>query len=122
MWLAYLLAGELLHEEEAWQSSNRYFQRAAALLEKSKIEDEDSPEIPAPLQLTPRQYQSLALGVQRTIGINAYHQKDYEIAAEVFSGIAKNEALSFGTTLKADEWRQRCQWAQQMHRQDTVSP
>jgi hypothetical protein len=104
MWLAYLLAGELLHEEEAWQSSNRYYQRAAVLLERSEIEDEGL--------LTPQQYQSLVLDVQRKIGINAYHQKDYEIAAEVFSGIAKNEALSFGTTLKADEWRQRCQWAQ----------
>ena len=122
MWLAYLLAGELLHEEEAWQSSNRYFQRAAAILEKPKIKDEDSPEIPVPLRLTPQQYQSLALEVQRTIGINAYHQKDYETAAEVFSTIAKNEALPFGTTLKADEWRQRCQWAQQIHLQDAINP
>lgn len=122
MWLTYLLAGELLREEKAWQSSNRYFQRAAALLKKSRIEDENSPKIPAPLQLTSRQYQSLALDVQRTIGINAYHQKDYETAAKIFSTIAKNEVLPFGTTLKADEWRQRCQWAQHTHRQDTMSP
>ena len=113
MWLAYLLAGELLHKEQAWQSSNRYYQRVAALLERSKIEDEGL--------LTPEQHLNLALDVQRTIGINAYHQKDYETAAKVFSAIAKNEALPFGITLKADEWRQRCQWAQ-LHRQDTINP
>lgn len=113
MWLAYLLAGELLHKEQAWQSSNKYYQRAAALLKRSEIEDEGL--------LTPEQYLNLALDVQRTIGINAYHQKDYETAAKVFSAIAKNEALPFGTTLKADEWRQRGQWAQ-LHRHDTINP
>ena len=113
MWLAYLLAGEILHKEEAWQGSNRYYQRAAVLLERSEIEDEDL--------LTSEQFQKLALDVQRTIGINAYHQKDYETAAKVFSAIAKNEALPLGTTLKADDWRQRCQWAQ-LHRQDTINP
>ena len=112
MWLAYLLAGELLYKESAWQSSNRYFQRVAALLEKSETEDEGSPITPDPLQLTSQQYQRLVLGVQRTIGINAYHQKNYQSAAKVFSAIAKNEALPLGTTLKADEWQERCQWAQ----------
>lgn len=112
MWLAYLLAGELLHREEAWQSSNQYFQRAAVLLEKSETQVGGSTKMPAFLQLTPEQYQRLALEVQRTIGINAYHQKDYETGIKVFSAIAKNEALSLGTTLKADEWRQRCEWAQ----------
>ena len=34
MWLAYLLASELLHREGAWQSSNQYLRRAVALLEK----------------------------------------------------------------------------------------
>ena len=111
MWLAYLLAGELLQKEKAWQSSNRYFQRAAALLEKSETANTDSPEIPVPIHLTPQQYQSLALGVRRTIGINAYHQKDYETAIKMFSAIAKNEALPLGTTLKAEEWQQRCRWA-----------
>ncbi len=121
MWLAYLLAGELLHEEKAWQSSNRYFQRAAVLLEKSENADEDSLKTPAPIQLTLQQYQSLALKVKNTIGINAYHQKDYETAVKVFSTIAKNEALPVGTTLKAEEWQQRCQWAQ-LHRQDSINP
>ena len=116
MWLAYLLAGELLHREEAWQSSNRYFQRAAALLE-----EENSPETPARFQLTSQQYQSLALEVRRTIGINAYHQKDYDTAIEVFSAIAKNEALPLGTTLKADGWQQRCHWAR-LNWEDAISP
>ena len=114
MWLAYLLAGELLHREEAWQSSNRYFRRAAALLQK------DLQETPARFQLTSQQYQSLALEVQRTIGINAYHQKDYETAIEVFSTIAKNEALPLGTILKADRWQQRCRWAR-LHQEDAIS-
>ena len=121
MWLAYLLAGELLHEEKAWQSSNRYFQRAAVLLEKSENGDEDSLKTPVPIQLTLQQYQSLALKVKNTIGINAYHQKDYETAVKVFSTIAKNEALPVGTTLKAEEWQQRCQWAR-LHRQDSINP
>ncbi|MXY27034.1 hypothetical protein F4Y59_02590 [Candidatus Poribacteria bacterium] len=116
MWLAYLLAGELLHREEAWQSSNRYFQRAAALLE-----EENSPETPARFQLTSQQYQSLALEVQRTIGINAYHQKDYDTAIEEFSAIAKNEALPLGTTLKAGRWQQRCHWAR-LNWEDAISP
>ncbi len=116
MWLAYLLAGELLHREEAWQSSNRYFQRAAALLEK-----ENSPETPARFQLTSQQYQSLALEIQTTIGINAYHQKDYDTAIEEFSAIAKNEALPLGTTLKAGRWQQRCHWAR-LNWEDAISP
>lgn len=121
MWLAYLLAGELLHREEAWQSSNRYFQRAAALLEKSETGNEDSSKTPARLRLISEQYQSLALEVQRTIGINAYHQKDYETAVKVFATIAKNEALSLGTILKADRWQQRCHWAR-VHREDVIGP
>ena len=115
MWLAYLLAGELLHSEEAWQSSNRYFQRAAALLEKAASGNVHLPAAPGRLHLTSQQYQSLALEVQRTIGINAYHQKDYETGIKVFSAIAKNEALPLGTTLKADRWQQRCHWAR-LHR------
>ncbi len=115
MWLAYLLAGELLHKEGAWQSSNQYFERAAMLLEKAETQGKDSHRTPTSLQLTHRQYRSITLDIQRTIGINAYHQKDYETATRVFSAIAKSEGLPLGTTLKADEWRQRCQWAQ-LHR------
>ena len=115
MWLAYLLAGELLHRESAWQSSNQYLHRAVALLEESRISD----EAPSLAQMAPQQYQSLILDVRRTIGINAYHQKDYETAIVVFEMIAKDETLPLGTTLKAEEWKQRCQWAQ-LHRQDLI--
>ena len=108
MWLAYLLVGELLHGEKAWQSSNQYLRRAVALLEKSRISD----EIPSLAQLTPQQYQSLVLDVRKTIGINAYSQKDYGTAIEVFERIAKDETLPDGVTLNAEEWKQRCQWAQ----------
>ena len=108
MWLAYLLAGELLHRERAWQSSNQYLRRAVARLEESRISDEAL----SLAQMAPQQYQSLVLDVRRTIGINAYHQKDYETAIVVFEMIAKDETLPLGTTLKAEEWKQRCQWAQ----------
>ena len=115
MWLAYLLVGELLHGEKAWQSSNQYLRRAVELLEKSRISD----EIPSLAQLTPQQYQGLVLDVRRTIGINAYHQKDYGTAIEVFEIIARDETLPDGVTLNAEEWKQRCQWAQ-LHRQDSM--
>ena len=115
MWLAYLLAGELLHREGAWQSSNQYLRRAVALLEKSQISD----ETPSLAPLSPQQYQSLVLDLRRTIGINAYHQKDYGTAIEVFEMIAKDETLPHGVTLKAEEWKQRCQWAQ-LHQQDFI--
>ena len=108
MWLAYLLVGELLHGEKAWQSSNQYLRHAEALLEKSRISD----ETPMLVQLAPQQYQSLVLGIRRTIGINAYHQKDYETAIEVFEMIAKDETLPDGVTHNAEEWKKRCQWAQ----------
>ena len=117
MWLAYLLAGELLHRENAWQSSNQYLQRALMHLEKLAASAEMSPLT----QLTQQQYQNLALEGRRLIGINAYHQQDYETAISVFSAIAKNEALPLGTILKAEEWQQRCRWAQ-LHRQDLISP
>jgi hypothetical protein len=105
MWLGHLLAGELLHGEGAWQSSNQYLRRAVALLEKSRVSD----DIPS---LAPQQYQSLVLDLRRTIGVNAYHQKDYGTAIEIFELIAKDGTLPHGVTLKAEEWKRRCQWAQ----------
>ena len=109
MWLAYLLAGELLHGEGAWQSSNQYLRRAVTLLqEEAQTSDKGFHGIP----LTPQQYQILVLEVWRTMGINAYHQRDYVSATAVFSMIAEDGTLPLGTTLKAEEWKQRCQWAQ----------
>ena len=116
MWLAYLLAGELLHREKAWRSSNQYYDRAVTLLEKLEVSAEASPLMP----LTSQQYRNLTLETRRSIGINAYHDKDYETAISIFSTIAKNETLPLGTTLKAEEWKQRCQWMQ-LHRQDFVN-
>ena len=107
MWLVYLLVGELLHGKEAWQSSNQYLRRAVALLEASRISD----EVPSLAQLTPQQYQSLVLDIRRTMGVNAYHQKNYKTAIEVFEMIAEDETLPLGVTLEAEEWRERCQWA-----------
>ena len=126
MWLAHLLVGELLHRERAWQSSNQYLHQAVTLLEKaishqpSAVRKEASlltvsdgfRQFPIAIPLTQQQHQSLVLETWRTIGINAYHQKDYVNATEVFSLMAEDETLPLGTTLKAEEWKQRCQWAQ----------
>ena len=111
MGLAYLLAGELLHGEEAWQSSNQYLRRAVVLLEKAA----------SLTQPTSEQSQSLVLDARKTIGINAYHQKDYEAAISVFAMIAEDETLPRAVTLEAAEWRQRCQWARS-HRQEAIRP
>ena len=113
MWLAYLLAGELLHGENAWQSSNQYLRRSVARLqENGQTSDKAFHETPALGQLTPQQHQILVLEAWRTMGINAYHQKDYVTATAAFSVIAEEATLPLGTTLKAEEWKQRCQWAQ----------
>ena len=121
MWLAYLLASELLHKEGAWRSSNQYLHRAVALLEKTQMSGEISPKTPSPGQLTPQQYQSLLLDTRKTIGINAYHQKDYKTAISVFAEIAADEVLPRGTRLKMEDWKQRSHWAQ-LHRQNFISP
>ncbi len=112
MWLAYLLAGELLHREGAWQSSNQYLRRAVARLqEEARISDKGFHEASSLAQLTPQQHQSLVLDAWRTMGINGYHQRDYVNATAAFSVIAEDGTLPLGTTLKAKEWKQRCQWA-----------
>ena len=116
-WLASLLAGELLRREEAWQLSNQYLQRAVTQLEKLSVSDATL----SPMPLTQQQYKVLALEGRRLIGINAYHQHDYETAINVFSAIAKNEALPLGTLLKSEEWQQRCRWAE-LHRQGLTTP
>ena len=117
LWLAHLLTGELLHKEKIWRNSNQYFHRALSLLERLAVSSKAS----SPMQLTPEQVEDLVLEVRRLIGINAYHEKDYETAVAVFSALSENEALPLGTTLKAEDWKQRCQWAQ-LHRQNSISP
>lgn len=113
MWLAYLLAGELLHGEGAWQSSNHYLRRAVARLqEKTQVSEKGFHEGQSLVELTIQQHQILLLEAWWTIGINAYHQRDYENAAAAFSTIAEDGTLPLGTTRKAEEWKQRCQWAQ----------
>ena len=92
-WLAYYLAGELLHKEGAWQVSNEYLHQAMTLL-------------------IPQQHEKLVIEAQRLIGINAYQQKDYKTAQSAFRSIADNTALPLGVVLSAEDWIQRCQWAQ----------
>ena len=121
MWLAYLLASDLFHKEGAWRSSNQYLRRAVALLEKAQMPGEISPKTPSAGQLTPQQYQSLLLDTRKTIGINAYHQKDYKTAISVFAEIAEDEVLPRGTLLKIEDWKQRSHWAQ-LHRQNSINP
>ena len=92
-WLAYMLAGELLHKAGAWQVSNEYLHETMDLL----ISEE---------------HEKLVLEVQRLIGINAYRQKDYAAAQRAFRSIAENAALPLGIVLSAENWIQRCQWAE----------
>ena len=61
------------------------------------------------------------LDTRQTIGINAYHQKDYETAINVFTEIAEDEELPRGTILKMEDWKQRSRWAQ-LHRQNSINP
>ena len=91
-WLAYFLAGELLHKEGAWQVSNQYLRHAMDLL-------------------IPKEYEKLALEARRLIGINAYRQKDYATAQNAFRSITEAAALPLGVVLSAKDWIQRCQWA-----------
>ena len=92
-WLPYFLTGELLQKEKAWQTSNAYLHQAAE-------------------RLSPQQHEKLILEVQRLIGINAYQQKDYETAQTAFQSIAETATLSLGEILSAQNWIQRCQWAE----------
>ena len=92
-WLPYFLTGELLEKEKAWQTSNAYLQQA---LER----------------LIPQQHGKLILEVLRLIGINAYQQKDYEAAQTAFRSIAETPTLSLGEVLSAQNWIQRCKWAE----------
>lgn len=92
-WLPYFLTGELLYREKAWQISNDNFHQVLKLL-------------------MPREHGKLILAAQRLIGINAYQQKDYETAQNAFRSISENTALPLGEVLSAQDWIQRCQWAQ----------
>ena len=92
-WLPYFLTGELLQREKAWQISNEYLHQAVE-------------------RLMPQQHGKLILEVQRLIGVNAYQQKDYETAQTAFQSIAETPKLSLGEILSAQNWIQRCQWAE----------
>ncbi len=98
-WLAYFLAGELLHKEKAWELSTQYLHHA---LDLSRKKDKE---------IIPPQ---LALKSRWLLGINAFRQKDYKIAEKMFSAIATNQTLSLGTKLSAQDWIQRCQHARKM--------
>ncbi|MYA99884.1 hypothetical protein F4X90_09450 [Candidatus Poribacteria bacterium] len=92
-WLPYLLTGELLEKEKAWQISNAYLHQAVE-------------------RLIPQQHGKLILEARRLIGMNAYQQKDYETAQTAFRSIAETTTLSLGEVLSAQNWIQRCQWAE----------
>ncbi|MYG05521.1 hypothetical protein F4167_02630 [Candidatus Poribacteria bacterium] len=92
-WLPYFLTGELLQREKAWQISNEYLHQAVE-------------------RLMPQQHGKLILEVRRLIGVNAYQQKDYETAQTAFQSIAETPKLSLGEILSAQNWIQRCQWAE----------
>ena len=92
-WLPYFLTGELLQKEKAWEISNAYLHQAVE-------------------RLIPQQHGKLILEARRLIGINAYQQKDYETAQTAFRSIAETTTLSLGEVLSAQNWIQRCEWAE----------
>ena len=98
-WLAYFLAGELLHKEKAWELSAQYLHHAIDLSGEKETETKLS---------------QIVLESRRLLGINAFRLKDYNNAEKVFSAIAADETLSLGTKLSAQDWIQRCQHAGNM--------
>ncbi len=95
-WLAYYLAGETVHIEDAWEISSQYIHHAIDLGYET-----DMKKMPKQLYIKAR----------RLLGLNAYRKKDYRIAERIFNTIATDESLSFGDILSAKYWVQRCQWA-----------
>ena len=95
-WLAYYLAGELLHKERAWELSTQYLNHAIGMNQKQERET-------IPPQFT--------LKSRWLLGKNAFRLKDYTIAEKRFSEIASDQTLSLGTIRSAEVWGQRCQWA-----------
>ncbi|MDE0635217.1 MAG: hypothetical protein OXI43_05100 [Candidatus Poribacteria bacterium] len=94
-WLAYFLAGELLHKERTWELSTQYLHHTIALgKEKDK-------------QTMPPQ---IALKSRWLLGLNAFHMTDYRIAEEIFSSVATDQTQPMGTQLSARYWIERCQW------------
>jgi hypothetical protein len=89
-WLAYFLAGELLHKEKAWELSSQYFTHAIALR-----------------QTVPPQ---IALKSRWLLGLNAFYKKDFAIAENIFTSIAADQTQPMGTQLSAQDWVERCQW------------
>ena len=95
-WLAYYLAGEILHIEGAWEISSQYIHHAIDL-----GFDTENKKMPKQLYMKAR----------RILGHNTYRQKDYKIAERIFDSIAADESLSLGEVLSAKDWVQRCQWS-----------
>ncbi len=107
-WLADLLIGELLHEEDAWHISNRHLRTAIHRL--AGIENSEHQHAQT---LTTEQYRNLRQSAARTFGINAYHLKDYRTAIQTFAQIAEDRTLPHGTKNRMADWERRCLWAQQ---------
>ncbi len=96
-WLAYYLAGELLHFENAWDMSIQYLHHALHL-----GEEKDSTKI----------HHNLYMKAKNLLALNSYYKKDYVIAERIFASIAEDQSLSLGEVLSAKDWVQRCQWAE----------
>ena len=94
-WLTYYLAGELLHQEKAWELSTQYLHHALDL-GGGKGES----KMPNLIRI-----ESL-----RFLGMNAYRKKDYAIAERIYSDIVADKALSLGDMHEAQVWVERCQW------------
>ena len=95
-WLTYLLAGELLHQEGAWEISTQYLHHAIDL-----GNGKDMKTMPT----------EIIIKARRLLGLNAFRKRDYAIAERIFNAIAADQSLSMGDVLSAKDWGQRCQLA-----------
>ncbi len=92
-WLAYFLVGELLHKEKTWELSTQYLHHAIVL-----GREEEKQTMPSQITLKSRWL----------LGMNAFHMRDFRIAAEIFSSIATDQTQPMGIQLSARYWVERC--------------
>ena len=101
-WLAYFLAGEMLHKEKAWELSSQYLNKVIELHQESR-------EVRIPPQMF--------LNTHWLLGLNAFQYDEFVTAIKIFSAIANDDSLAIGTKLSAQYWVQRCQWTMQKHQE-----
>ena len=88
--LGHYLIGRQLYFDREYAASNGYLSKAAAL------------GLP---------HQNLTVENMRLIGVNSYRLGQYAEAIEQFSRIATDNTLPLGIIHRAEDWIERCEWA-----------